>query len=76
MKLKDMARYNHFKELPYHTVMFKDIKIGDKFRLGKYKKDRHSFVIAVKTGDKTYVEQQSKKMVTLFAIVGFHVYVF
>ena len=69
-----MARYNHFTESPYKGIDFKDIRVGYKFRVGKYKNGRHRFLVAVKTGDKTYVEQYNNKMVTLFTANGFRVY--
>jgi hypothetical protein len=69
-----MARYNHFKESPYKQVAFKDVKVGDKIRVGKYKNGRHGFVIAVKVDKTSYFEQQTKKMVRLHSFVGFMVY--
>lgn len=69
-----MARYNHFKESPYKQIAFKSVKVGDRFRVGKYKNDRHSFIVAIKTGDNSYIEQYSKKMVVLHTTVGYMVY--
>lgn len=69
-----MARYNHFAESPHKKIAFKDITVGEKFRVGKYKNGRPGFIVAVKTGDSSYFEQYSKKMVRLHTINGYMVY--
>ena len=56
-----MARYNHFSDIKYPKLNFKDLNIGDDFRYGRYKNNRHGFVIATKTGDFSFVEKRSKK---------------
>ena len=69
-----MARYNHFADIKYPKLNFKDLNIGDDFRYGRYKNNRHGFVIATKTGDLSFVEKRSKKEHTLFDNNGYVVY--
>lgn len=56
--------------------MFKDLAINDKFRVGKWRGKRRSVVIAIKTGEKTYIEERSKKETSLFSVDNYEVYAF
>jgi hypothetical protein len=55
-----MAYWNHFAEEKFDPILFKEIEIGQKFRVGLFKGKRRSVVIAEKTGMLTYVEVRSK----------------
>ena len=59
-----MARWNHFVEQKYKSILFSSLNVGDKFRRDfgqtrpiKYRRD----IVCVKTGTLTYVEKRSKK---------------
>jgi hypothetical protein len=57
-----MSRYNHFAKTKYSTVSFGCIKIGEKFRLDKFKHGkRRPDVIMVKTSVLSYKEVKSRK---------------
>ena len=56
--------------------MFKSLAIGDKFRVVKWRGKRRSVVIAIKTGEKTYIEERSKKETSLFYVDNYEVYAF
>jgi hypothetical protein len=69
-----MARYNHFKDIPYPKLDFNTLTIGEEFRYGRYKNGKHGFVIAIKTGELTFVEKRSKKGHALLNANGYIVY--
>mgnify|MGYP003603438534 CR=1 FL=1 len=69
-----MARYNHFKDIPYPKIDFITLNIGEEFRYGRYKNGIHGFVIAIKTGELTFVEKRSKKEHLLFNANDYIVY--
>ena len=71
-----MAYWNHFSEDTRTKIMFKDLTVGDKFRVGKWRGKRRSVVIAIKTGEKTYIEERSKKETSLFSVDNYEVYAF
>ena len=71
-----MAYWNHFVEDTRTKVMFKDLNVGDKFRVGKWRGNRRSVVIAIKTGEKSYIEERSKKEHSLFSVDNYQVYAF
>jgi hypothetical protein len=57
-----MAYYNHFAERKYKSIKFINLEIGDKFRNDFFKgKRRRKYIICIKTGELTYIEQYSKK---------------
>ena len=69
-----MAYWNHFAEDTRTKIMFKDLAINDKFRVGKWRGKRRSLVIAIKTGEKTYIEERSKKETSLYLVDNYEVY--
>jgi hypothetical protein len=69
-----MARYNHFKDILYPKLNFNSLNIGEEFRYGRYKNGRHGFVIAIKTGELTFIEKRSKKEHALFNSDDYVVY--
>lgn len=71
-----MAYWNHFSDCTRTKVMFKDLAIGDAFRVAKWKGGKRRVMIAVKTGDKTYIEERSKKETSLFSVDNYEVYSF
>lgn len=71
-----MAYWNHFAEDTRTKIMFKDLAIKDKFRVVKWRGKRRSVVIAIKTGEKTYIEERSKKETSLFSVDNYEVYAF
>lgn len=71
-----MAYWNHFAEDTRTKIMFKDLTVGDKFRVVKWKGQRRSVVIAIKTAEKTYIEKQSKKETSIFSVDNYQVYAF
>ena len=62
-----MSRYNHFAPVKYEPINFNTLKVDQKFRMGIWKKKRHSYVIMIKTGDLTYTETKNKKEHQLFS---------
>ena len=56
--------------------MFKDIAVGNKFRVAKWREGKRRVVVAVKTGEKTYIEERSKKETSLFSVDNYEVYSF
>lgn len=56
-----MSRYNHFKEHNFKAILFKDLDVGNLFRFGRYYNGRHNFIIAIKTGDLSFIEKKSKR---------------
>ena len=71
-----MAYWNHFAEDTRTKIMFKDLAVNDKFRVVKWRGKRRSVVIAIKTGEKTYIEERSKKETSLFSVDNYEVYAF
>ena len=71
-----MAYWNHFSEDTRTKVMFKDLNIGDKFRVTKWRGNRRSVVIAIKTGEKKYIEERSKKETSLLSVDNYDVYAY
>lgn len=63
-----MSRYNHFTPRKFQTIDFKDVKVGEKFRMDKHKgKIARRDIVMVKTGDLSYRELISKREYTLFS---------
>lgn len=57
-----MSRYNHFAPNKYDTVCFGEIKVGEKFRMDKFKDGkRREGIIMIKTSALSYQEFKSKK---------------
>lgn len=56
--------------------MFKNIAVGDRFRVAKWRDGKRRVVIAVKTGEKTYIEERSKKETSLLSADNYEVYAF
>lgn len=68
-----MARYNHFSDRVYAQIPFKDLKIGDKFRVdkakkhGRYRRD----IVCIKTSELSYLEFKSKEETNLHHAEGY-----
>lgn len=61
-----MTRWNHFSDRIYKRILFKDLSVGDKFRVDLWKgKRRRADIICIKAGDLKYTELRSKKLHTL-----------
>jgi hypothetical protein len=56
-----MAYYNHFSNEIYQSILFENIKIGDKFRLSMWKGKHHrKDIIMIKKSNDSYFEFRSK----------------
>lgn len=55
-----MARYNHFAHIKYEPINFSTVEIGQKFRMGKHRGNRHRYLVMIKTGELSYQELKSK----------------
>lgn len=61
-----MSRYNHFSECKYGKILFRDLAVGDKFRMTRFiGKKRRNDLVMVKTSVNTCEEFKSKTNVTI-----------
>ncbi len=71
-----MSRYNHFADKKYKTILFSDVRIGDKFRIDKRSKKTRTLrsnVVCIKTGELSYMEFRTKVEKVLFHTLNYEV---